>query len=175
MSPADDIDSPGRTGGDSLPSSTWGEPRTLEVIDPAIDREAVDSTGRVGAVAYPYAVYAASVRVPRPVFDARVDEYVVSVDRTRRLALRVDAVPAVREVDLRDCHVLEPAVSLEKSSAKARDAVIEWTLRRFSPPESPTVDLDRSVAGYKLFWLAERPDGDVIVDSVRGTERPLAD
>jgi hypothetical protein len=26
---------------------------------------------------------------------------------------------------------------------------------------------------YKLFWLVERSDGDMIIDSVRGTERPL--
>jgi len=39
----------------------------------------------------------------------------------------------------------------------------------------PEVELARTVDAYKLFWLVERPDGDAIIDSVNGDERPLAD
>ncbi|MFC6736292.1 hypothetical protein ACFQEQ_08585, partial [Halolamina salina] len=58
----------------------------LPVIEPGIPRESVESTGRVGAVAYPFRVYEAEIEVDRPLLSPRRDRRVISVDRSRRLA-----------------------------------------------------------------------------------------
>ena len=146
----------------------------LAVIPPAVPRsEAGDR--RVGAVAYPYRVYEAEVTVERPLVGDRTDRYVASVDRTRRLVLRADAVPEVEEQTVEDVLVLPTELSDEQSREKARESVFRWTTQRYSLSEPPGVEFPRVASAYKLFWLVERPDGDVIVDSVRGTEDPLRD
>jgi len=162
----------------SVPEKARGtdtEPVSLPVVDPSIERDAVESAGRVGAVAYPYRVVETTVRVPRPVLSDREDSYVVSVDRTRRLALRADEMPSVDRQSIRDVLVVDPVLDGARSTEKAREAAFEWTLRTHSPGKPPTVAVESTVDAHKLFWLAERPEGDVIVDSVRGTERPLED
>src|SRR6056297_3602508 len=69
------------------------EQATLDVVAPAIERGDVESTGRVGAVAYPYLVYRATATIPRAFLGDRETEYVVSLDRSRRLPLRADEHP----------------------------------------------------------------------------------
>jgi len=162
-----------RTGEPTAGSRRGRYEATLSVVVPSIEREIVESTGRVGAVAYPYRIVEATVRIPRPLVSDREDSYVVSVDRARQLSLRADEVPDVERRTLRDVLVVDPELGDEETTEKARDAAFEWTLRQYSPAEPPTVTIESSVDAHKLFWLAERPDGDVIVDSVRGTERPL--
>ncbi|WP_336036803.1 hypothetical protein [Halobacterium yunchengense] len=149
------------------------ESATLPVVEPAVERAAVESDGRVGAVAYPYLVYRASVTMPRAFLGDRTEEYVVSLDRARRLPLRADEHPETVERTVEDALVVPSEVSRERARELARDAVFEWVLRSYSLSTAPDIDLADPVAAYKLFWLAERPDGDVVVDSVRGTERPL--
>ena len=51
--------------------------------------------------------------------------------------------------------------------------MFKWTLRTSILGDVPEVEFAQTVDAYKLFWLAERPDGDVILDSVNGNERPL--
>lgn len=149
------------------------ERATLDVVAPAIEREEVESAGRVGAVAYPYLVYRATATVPRRFLDDRESEYVVSLDRSRRLALRADEHPETEERTVEDVLVLPAEVSREQAREMARDAVFKWTLRSHSLGSAPDIDLAGPVAAHKLFWLAERPDRDVVVDSVTGSERPL--
>jgi hypothetical protein len=157
------------------PDGTTRETATLAVVEPAIARTAVHSSGRVGAVAYPYRIIDASVRMERPFVGDRTDSFVVSVDRARRLALRADTVPDVTERSIDDVLVVPPALDDEHADERARKSVLEWTLRRYSLADAPDISLEETIDAYKLFWLAARPDGDVIVDSVRGTERPLAE
>lgn len=147
----------------------------LVVVPPAIPREEVDSTGRVGAVAYPYRVVDARVRMERPWVHDREDEFVASVDRSRRLAVRADAVPETERRTVDDVLVIPPEVTAEQADEMARDAVFRWTMRRYSLREAPEIALAETRDVYKLFWLAERPDGDVVVDSVDGDRRPLQD
>ena len=145
----------------------------LPVIRPAIARAEVDSAGRVGAVAYPYRVCEAEIEVDRPLLAPRRDRRVVSVDCSRRLALRADEMPTVETRRVEDALVLPSELSPEQADEKVRDAAFKWTLRTSILSDPPEIELAGTADAYKLFWLAERPDGDVIVDSVRGTERPL--
>ncbi|UPV74037.1 hypothetical protein M0R89_16045 [Halorussus limi] len=147
----------------------------LPVIRPAIARDEVDSSGRVGAVAYPYRVYEAEVEVDRPLMSPRRDRRVISVDCSRRLSLRADTVPEFETRTVEDALVLPSELSPEQADEKARDAAFKWTLRTSILGDVPEVELARTVDAYKLFWLVERPDGDCIVDSVDGSERPLDD
>ncbi|MFC7080408.1 hypothetical protein [Halorussus caseinilyticus] len=147
----------------------------LPVFPPAIVREEVESTGRVGAVAYPYRVYETEVEVDRPLLSPRRDRRVVSVDCSRRLALRADTVPEFETRTVEDALVLPSELSPEQADEKARDAVFKWTLRTSILGDVPDVEFARVADAYKLFWLAERPDGDVILDSVNGNERLLDD
>ncbi|SIR45231.1 hypothetical protein SAMN05421858_2295 [Haladaptatus litoreus] len=144
----------------------------LAVIPPSISREEA-GTGRVGAVAYPYRVYEAKVTIERPFMSERTDRFVASVDRSRRLVVRADGVPDAEEMEIEDVLVLPTELSPEQSRAKARESVLQWTLRRYSLNDAPKIEFVRDVDAYKLFWLVERPEGDGIVDSVRGTEDPL--
>lgn len=66
-------------------------------------------------------------------------------------------------------------LSAEEADDRARETVFGWCLRRFSLGKPPEIALTRVVDAHKLFWLAERPNGDAIVDSVRGTEEPLSE
>ena len=145
----------------------------LPVFPPAIAREEVESSGQVGAVAYPFRVYEAEIEVERPLLEPRRDRRIVSVDCSRRLALRADEVPEFETRTISDTLVLPSELSPEQADEKARDAAFKWTLRTSILSDVPEVDFGRVADAYKLFWLVERPDGDVILDSVRGTERPL--
>ncbi|ADJ16120.1 hypothetical protein [Halalkalicoccus jeotgali] len=147
----------------------------LSVIPPAIAREEVDSGGAVGAVAYPYRIYEMSVTVPRRFFGGRTEAYVVGVDRTRRLAVRADTVPDPETRPVEDVLVVPAELSPSAADEKAREAVFGWCLRRFSMGNAPEISIESVVEADKLFWLAERPDGDAIVDSVRGSEQPLVE
>ncbi|MFD1562722.1 hypothetical protein ACFR99_04035 [Haloarchaeobius amylolyticus] len=147
----------------------------LSVITPAIAREDVDSSGRVGVVAYPYRVYDAVATVERPLIADRDIDYVVTVDRTRRLAVRADTFPETETRTVDDVLVIPSELSDAQTHRKAEDAVFKWTLRKVAVGSEPDVTFARSVDAYKLYWIASRPDGDVIIDSVRGTESPLAD
>lgn len=147
----------------------------LSVIPPAIACDEVESGGAVGAVAYPYRIYEVRVAIPRRFFGDRHEEYVVGVDRARRLAVRSDTVPEVEPRTVEDVLVVPAELTAEQSDGKARDAVFRWCLRRFSLGEPPEIAIERVVDAHKLFWLAERPGDDVIVDSVRGSEDPLVD
>ena len=148
---------------------------TLSVIEPGIPRDEVDADGRVGAVAYPYRAYRGTATMSRRFLDDRVEEYVVTVDRSRRLTLRADTFPepVTRTVD--DVLVLPSEVTASQCTEMARDVGIQWTLRKFSLSSTPDIDIEDPVDVYKLFWLVEREGRDVIVDSVDGTERPLED
>lgn len=148
---------------------------TLDVVAPAIERGDVESTGRVGVVAYPYLVYRATATIPRRFLGDRETEYVVSLDRSRRLPLRADEHPETETRNVADVLVLPSEVSREQSRELARKAVFEWTLRSHSLGSAPDIDLADPVSAHKLFWLAERPDGDVVVDSVTGEERALTE
>lgn len=163
------------TPGEHTAVGSGVESATLDVIPPAIPRDEVESTGRVGAIAYPYRIVAASVTMERPFVHDRTDEFVVSVDRSRRLAVRADAFPDVEPRQVDDVLELPAELTPEQADARARKSVFEWTLRRYSLNTAPDIAFDRVVDAHKLFWLAERPDGDVIVDSVRGDETPLVE
>lgn len=146
---------------------------SLSVIPPSIDREDVESTGRVGAVAYPYRVYEATVTVGRKFLPEQEVTYVASVDRSRRLVVRADTMPDVETRDVEDVLVLPAELPEDVCHERARETVFQWTTRKFALGSAPDIDFERSVDAYKLFWLAERPDGDVIVDSVDGQETRL--
>ncbi|OAQ53392.1 hypothetical protein HTG_07900 [Natrinema mahii] len=160
------------------PATLTGESReraTLTVIEPTVTREDVDSSGRVGAVAYPYRIYDAVATIERPLLSDRDVEYVVSVDRSRRLAVRADVFPETVTEPVDDVLVVPSELSDAQVRDKAENAVFTWTLRKVAVGSAPDLTVERSVDAHKLFWIASRPDGDVIVDSVRGTEMPLTD
>ncbi|ADB59391.1 hypothetical protein Htur_0493 [Haloterrigena turkmenica DSM 5511] len=160
------------------PAVITGEPREradLTVIEPTVTRENVDSTGRVGAVAYPFRVYDAVATIERPLLSNRDVEYVVSVDRSRRLAVRADVFPDTIGKTVDDVLVVPSELPDALVREKAEDAVFTWTLRKVAVGSAPEISFEQSVDAHKLFWIASRPDGDVIVDSVRGTESPLTD
>ena len=145
----------------------------LPVIEPSVARESVDSSGRVGAVAYPFRVYETEIEVGRPLLAPRKDRRVISVDRSRRLAVRADTLPEVAEKRVEDVLVLPGELSPEQADEKAEEAAFQWTLRGSILAEAPEIEFEAVVDAYKLFWLAERPDGDVIIDSVRDDQRPF--
>ncbi|WP_224449404.1 hypothetical protein [Haloprofundus salilacus] len=145
----------------------------LPVVSPAVSREEIESDGRVGVVAYPYRVYETRVTMARPLLGDRVATVTASVDRSRRVALRADEFPEVETQTVTDALVLPAELSSAACDEEAREAAFKWTLRKFSLSRAPDIEFERVVDAYKLFWLAERDDGDVVVDSVRGTERSL--
>ena len=145
----------------------------LPVIPPSIPRREVAADGRVGAVAYPYRTYEAEIEVARPFMSPRRDRYIVSVDCSRRFAMRADAFPQTETRTVEDALVLPSELSPEQADEKARKAAFEWTLRSSILSDPPEIEFGRVADAYKLFWLAERDGGDAIVDSVRRTERPL--
>ena len=55
----------------------------------------------------------------------------------------------------------------------ASEAVFKWALRSVSLSATPEISVEEPLDVYKVFWLVERDDGDVIIDSVDGTERPF--
>ncbi|GAB7094193.1 hypothetical protein JCM30237_13450 [Halolamina litorea] len=146
---------------------------SLPVIEPSVPRSSVDSAGRVGAVAYPVRVYEAEITVDRPLLSPRTDRSVISVDRSRRLAVRADTVPETTERRIEDVLVLPAELSPAQADEKAEEAAFKWTLRGSILADAPEIEFSRVVDAYKLFWLADRPDGDAIVDSVSGDERPF--
>lgn len=146
----------------------------LAVIPPAVSRKE-SGTGRVGAVAYPYRVYEAAVTMTRPFLSDHTDRFIASVDRSRRLVVRADTFPDVETRNIEDVLVLPAELSDEQSRKKARESVFQWTLRRYSLNDAPDIEFVREVDAYKLFWIAEHPEGDVLVDSIRGDEDPLRD
>lgn len=145
----------------------------LSVIPPAIARGEVESIGAVGAVAYPYRIYEVRVAIPRRFLGNRHEEYVVGVDCTRRLAVRADTLPDPESRTVEGVLVIPAELADEEADEKAREAVFRWCLRRFSMGDPPDIEIERTVDAHKLFWLAEQPNGDVIVDSVRGSEQPF--
>lgn len=150
-------------------------PIDLEIVEPNVDRDAVDSTGDVGVVATPYRFYRGTVTISRSLVTDRQDEYVVAVDQSRRLALRADTVPDAVSRHLEDGLVLPSEVTDADCRAMAEQTVFEWAMRSSMLHSSPEIELGPPRDVYKLFWLAEREEGDVIVDSVDGTERPFDD
>ena len=158
-----------------LPTGERKAEATLSVIPPAGPRDEVDADGRVGAVAYPYRVYDARVTIERPLVSDRETAFVASVDRSRRLVVRADAFPDGEERTVADALVLPAELPVEQARERARDAVFRWTLRTYSLNHAPEIAFERAAGVYKLFWIAEREGGDVIVDSVRGDEDPLHD
>ncbi|NHX35177.1 MULTISPECIES: hypothetical protein [Halolamina] len=170
---------PGELGADPLPPADHPlvgdrhEAVDLPVIEPGISRDSVESDGRVGAVAYPFRVYEAEIEVDRPLLAPRTDRRVISVDRSRRLAVRADTLPEVEERHVKDVLVLPGELSPDQADEKAREAAFQWTLRGSILADAPEIEFANVVEAYKLFWLADRPGGDVIVDSVRGEERPF--
>lgn len=160
---------------DERRAGTHRESTTFAVIAPSVSRNNVGPTDeRVGAVAYPHRVADAQVRIERPLLAAREEEYVVSVDRCRRLAIRADVVPNTERSTVEDVLVLPSRITDDAADEKARDAAFRWTLRRFALWNSPTVELRETVDAYKLFWLVETPDGTVLIDSVRGDRQSLS-
>lgn len=147
----------------------------LSVIPPSIARDEVDSSGAVGAIAYPHRIYEVSVTIPRRFFGDRTEEYVVGVDRARRLAVRADTVPETDTRTVRDVLVVPAELSAEQADEKVRETVFGWCLRRFTMGAPPEIAIDSVVDVHKLFWLAARPEGDAIVDSVRGSAEPLVE
>jgi len=145
----------------------------LPVIPPSVSREDVESAGRVGAVAYPFRVYEAELEIERPLLGPRRERRTVSVDCSRRLAVRADELPDVERRTVEDALVMPSELSPAQADEKARDAVFKWTLRTSVLGGAPEIEFGAIADAYRLFWLAERPDGDVIVDSVRGDERPF--
>lgn len=168
---ADATDAP--DGAVALPTGEHRERATLPAIPPAIPRDEVAADGRVGAVAYPYRVYEAAVTIERPFVSDRETTYVASVDRSRRLVVRADTFPDTGERTVEDVLVLPAELPDDLARDRARDAVFRWTLRTYSLNHAPEIEFERSTDAYKLFWIAERDGGDVIVDSVRGEEDPL--
>ncbi|QLC34866.1 hypothetical protein EFA46_011430 (plasmid) [Halarchaeum sp. CBA1220] len=154
-------------------TGTRRESATLDVIPPQVERDDVEADGRVGAVAYPYRIYEASATVGRAFLSDREVTYVASVDRARRLVLRADVVPDVDSRDVADVLVLPADLPAELCRERAHDTVFEWTTRKFALASAPDITFERRVDARKLFWLAERDDGDVIVDSVTGDESRL--
>lgn len=166
-----------RTGTDldGQRAGTHRESTTLAVIAPTIPREEVAAADeRVGAIAYPYRVTNARVCIERPLLAAREEEYVVSVDRCRRLAIRADVVPSTEQRTIADVLVLPSELTDDAADEKARDAAFRWTLRRFALWNTPAVDLQRTIDAYKLFWLVETSSDTVLVDSVRGDRQLLS-
>lgn len=151
------------------------ETATLSVIEPGVARDAVEADGRVGAVAYPYRAYRGRATMSRPFMDDRVEEYVVTVDRSRRLTLRADQYPEPVTKTIDDVLELPTEVTAAQCHEMANDAVFKWTLRSFSLSSTPDIDIEDPLDVYKLFWIVERDGSDVIVDSVDGTERALED
>jgi hypothetical protein len=147
----------------------------LEVIVPSVDRDAVESARETGMVASPYRFYEATARISRSVVADRTEDYVVAVDRSRRLTLRADTVPETEARQFEDALVLPTAVTDAECRELAEEAVFEWAMRSSLLHSKPAIELGAPLDAYKLFWLAERESGDVIVDSVDGTERPFED
>ncbi len=147
----------------------------LSVFPPAITREMVttESSGRVIAVAYPHRVYETETEVDRPFMSSHTDDHVVSVDCSRRLSVRADLFPETNTKTISDVIVLPNELSTQQADEKARNQTFEWTLRTSILADVPETEITRVTDAYKLFWVVERPDGDVIIDSVRGTERLL--
>lgn len=156
-------------------AGTHHESTTLAVVEPTIPRDEVGPTSeRVGAVAYPYRVTNARIRIERPLLTDREDEYVISVDRCRRLAIRADTVPTSEHQLVEDVLVLPSELTDAAADKKARDAAFRWTLHRFALWNTPTVDLQQTTDAYKLFWLIETSEGTVLIDSVRGDRQLLS-
>lgn len=147
----------------------------LSVFPPAITRETVaaESSGRVIAVAYPHRVYETETEVDRPFMSSHTDEHIVSVDCSRRLPVKADVFPETDARTVSDVIVLPSELDAQQADEKAHSQAFEWTLRASVLADVPETEINRVTDAYKLFWLVERPDGDVIIDSVRGTERPL--
>lgn len=151
------------------------ESTTIAVVEPTIHRDEVGPTDeRVGAIAYPYRVANARIRINRPLLTDREDEYVISVDRCRRLAIRADTVPTTDQRTVVDVLVLPSELTDEAADEKARDAAFRWTRQQFTLWNTPTVDLQQTIDAYKLFWLTETSEGTVLIDSVRGDRQPLS-
>ncbi|ELY63269.1 hypothetical protein C489_19426 [Natrinema versiforme JCM 10478] len=87
--------------------------------------------------------------------------------------MRADVVPETVSRTVDDVLVVPSELTDEQVREKAENALFKWTLRKIAVGSTPDVQFEQAVTAHKLFWIASRPDGDVIVDSVRGTESPL--
>ena len=157
---------------DAGATATRYDAAVLPVVPPAVSRDGVEADGRVGAIAYPYRVYAVEAAVERQYLPPQTVDYVASVDLARRLVLRADAVPETETRRVADVLAIPATLPANAARDRVTETVHEWTRRKFALGSPPTLSVDRTVAAYKLFWLASRPDGDTLVDSVRGTETP---
>lgn len=168
-----DVDGTTESGFDRR-AKTHRESATLSVIAPTIPRNEVGGGDeRIGAVAYPYRVINARVRIERPFLAVREDEYVVSVDRCRQLAIRADVVPSTEHRTIEDVLVLPSELTDDAADEMARNAAFRWMRRRFALWNTPSVDLGQITDVYKLFWLTEMSEKTVLIDSVRGDRQTL--
>lgn len=163
----------GVTAGDTAAGHHY-EQTELPVFSPAIPRElAGTDSANITAVAYPYRVYETETETDRPFMSSHTTRRLASVDCSRKIAVRADVFPETETRTVSDVLVLPRELSSAQADAKARDAAFKWTLRTTVLSDAPTIQIDRVADAYKLFWLIERPEGTVILDSVRGTERLL--
>src|SRR6056297_3531820 len=120
----------------------------LSVVPPAIERDEVETIGRIGSVAYPYRIYDAAVSMSRPLMDDREDAFVVSIDRSRRLAVRADTFPGLESRRVDDALVVPAELTPEGADERARKSVFQWTLRRYSLNRAPEITFESVVEGY---------------------------
>jgi hypothetical protein len=146
---------------------------TLSVIEPRVGRDDLDSDGKVGIVANPYQVYRGKATVSRYFLEDRVEDYVVSVDQSRRLALRADTYPTTETRRFGDLLKLPAEVTTDQCRDMARESIFKWTLRTLSLSSSPDIEVTDPLSVHKLFWIIESDGKELIVDSVDGTEREL--
>ncbi|MFC7045620.1 hypothetical protein ACFQH6_09570 [Halobacteriaceae archaeon GCM10025711] len=116
----------------AVDSGAVRETAELPVIPPSIPRDDVASDGRVGAVAYPYRAIEATIAMERLFLSDREDTFFVSVDRSRRIALRADSFPETESMAVEDVLVLPVEVDDEQTDEMARESVFKWTLRKYS-------------------------------------------
>lgn len=145
----------------------------VTIIEPTLERDDLDSDGTVGVVAYPYQLFRGKVTVPRHLFSDRVKNYVVSVDQSRRLAVRADTYPRIETREIADFLKLPAEVPPDQCREMARESIFKWTLRTLSLRSSPAIEISDPSSVHKLFWIIERDRTDLLVDSVDGTKRKL--
>lgn len=147
----------------------------LPVIRPSIRPPDIDTTGRIGAVAYPYTIYRTAVTIPRPLIHDRETSFVVSVDRSRRLAIRADVVPEVEQYTFEEVLRIPSELSDDQVEDKARDTVFHWVLRKYSLHSVPEIEFEEQIDAFKVFWVVEQDGDDLLIDSVRGNEEPVVE
>ncbi len=124
-------------------------------------------------VLYPYWIFHLKLFYKRLGRSDRILDYFAYVDLYRFGAERGDRFIELYEWDVDEKQVMKPLIDYEDAKIKAFESAITWGNSRIVSWWLPRIEIVRDAMAYKVFWIFERDDELLIMDSLDGKEFDL--